>query len=106
MTFYAALGQDVTLNITVRAFPDINDLSTAFSWRRDGADLDAAAVTSNKVDPEMFVSELIISSVTGTDYSDYRVTVSNGVKEAVTFTITLLERGTPFATVYFDVNMS
>ena len=100
VAFYAAFGQDVTLNITVRAFPDITDLSSAFSWRRDGVALDAADVMSSKLSPEMFLSQLMINSVTNTDYKNYTVTVGNGIKEAVTFTLALLERGIPLLLLY------
>ena len=100
MAFYAALGQVVTLNIAVMAFPDFIDLSSVFTWRRDGVELDAADVTSTNPSPEVFVSELMISSVTASDYSDYTVTVGNDVREEVTFTLTLLERGTQICTEY------
>ena len=103
MAFYAALGQDVTLNITVKAFPDFTDLSSAFTWRRDGVDLDAGDVTSTNPSPEVFVSELMISSVTARDYSNYTVTVSNDVKYDVTFLLTLLERGTQICTEYIKI---
>ena len=93
LTFYSGLGQQISLNITVRAFPEFSDPDSAFTWTTSGGSLITNGVTSAKLSDEIFHSELLIGSVTREDYTSYTVAVDNGIKEPVSFTLKLIERG-------------
>ena len=93
LTFYSGLGQQISLNITVRAFPEFSDSDSAFTWTSSSGSLITDGVTSTKLSDEMFYSELLINSVKKEDYTSYTVAVDNGVKEPVSFTLDLIERG-------------
>ena len=93
LIFYSGLGQQISLNITVRAFPEFIDPDSAFTWTRSSGSQITDDVTSTKRSDEIFYSELLISSVKGVDYTSYTVTAGNGVKEPVIFTVDLLQRG-------------
>ena len=92
-TFYSALGESVTLNITVRVFPVLTDLMSAFVWyRNDGMQI-TDGVSSLQLTDEVFFSEMLITSVTEKDYSAYKIIIDNGIQEAKEYTLTLLDRG-------------
>ena len=93
LTFYSGLGQQISLNITVRAFPEFSDPDTPFTWTTSSGSLITNGVTSTKLSHEIFHSELLIGSVTREDYTSYTVAVDNGVKGPVSFTLKLIERG-------------
>ena len=93
LIFYSGLDQQISLNITVRAFPEFSDPDSAFTWTTSSGSQITDGVTSTKQSNEIFYSELLISSVKGEDYTSYIVTADNGVKEPVIFTVDLLQRG-------------
>ena len=93
LIFYSGLGQAISLNITVRAFPEFSDPDSAFTWTMHSGLQITDGVTSTKQSDEIFYSVLLISSVKGEDYTSYTVTADNGVKQPVKFTLQLIERG-------------
>ena len=93
LIFYSGLGQVISLNITVRAFPEFSDPDSAFTWTTSSGSQVTDGVTSAKQSNELFYSELWITSVKGEDYTSYTVTAENGVKQPVKFTLQLIERG-------------
>ena len=93
LIFYSGLGQQISLNITVRAFPEFSDPESAFTWTTNSGSQITDVVTSRKQSDEIFYSELLISSVKGVDYTSYTVTTDNGVQEPVIFTVDLRQRG-------------
>ena len=93
MTFYCGLGQEIILNITVRAFPELYDINSAFTWTNIAGGQITAGIMSNRQGPEVFYSELKITETSRNDYGKYTVTVDNGVKSPVSFLLDLQERG-------------
>ena len=93
LIFYSGLGQQISLNITVRAFPEFIDPDSAFTWTTSSGSQINDVVTSAKQSDEIFFSELLINSVKGDDYTSYIVRADNGVNEPEIFTVDLLQRG-------------
>ena len=89
LVYYSALGSPVTLSLRVRAYPEILDIDSAFMWSIKRSH----AVTSFKLQEEVFQTQLTIASVIGTDYGEYIVAVNNGIKEDATFIIELRQSG-------------
>ena len=95
LIFYSDLDQSVTLEVTVRAFPDFTDIDSAFDWKRvDGKALSNISETESvKVDAEVFLTKVTIGNVTEQDLGEYVVTADNGIRGPVDFLVVLYLTG-------------
>ena len=95
LKFFSGLYQNVTLHLTVRAFPEFTDVQSAFMWYfvNNSIRLSSAEIKSTKLGPEVFQSVLNINYVGVKDYGVFIVTTNNGIGAPVKFSIILEEKG-------------
>ena len=87
--YYSGLNLPVNLSLTVRSYPEIVDIESSFVWSKRTS----GNISSFRVHPEVFVTQLNIASVVPTDYGEYTITVDNGIKGPAIFSIELRQRG-------------
>ena len=75
----------------MRAFN--GDTIPIFVWAPEGGSPITDGVSSQKLQSEVFYSELSIDSVKLEDYNNYTVTVNNKVKGNAEYLLTLEEQG-------------
>ena len=61
--FYAAFGSDTVLKMRVRAFPEIEDIESAFLWQSLNKMFSGPSIQNRKLDHDIYLSELLIKSV-------------------------------------------
>ena len=108
LIFFSGLYQNVTLQLTVRAFPEFIDVQSAFKWYfvNNSISISSAEINSTKLGPEVFQS-LLIRNVGEQDYGVYIVTVNNNIGIPVNFSVILNEKGmtlpniSPYKILYY-----
>ena len=70
-TYFAALGSQVTLGITVHCYPEAR-----FLWQKDGNRI--SSTTFENLEYDHYRSTFDINNVQGRDYGAYMVTVESG----------------------------
>ncbi|XP_067675813.1 hemicentin-1-like [Haliotis asinina] len=90
LKFATRLGGDVTVSVSVFAYP----LPT-FIWSRSISTTQDLTGTSIPVSDISVTARLHLTNLEQQDFGDYDLAVSNGVGEPVTYTVTLVPAGPP-----------
>ncbi|XP_067651667.1 protein turtle-like [Haliotis asinina] len=90
LRFAAMLGGDVTVSVSVLAYP----LPT-FTWRRSISTTQDLTGSSSPVSDISVTARLHLTNLQQQDFGDYSLTVDNGVDRSVTHTVSIVTEGPP-----------
>ena len=98
-TYFAALGSQVTLSITVHCYP-----AARFLWQKGGNRISSTSFES--LESNRYRSSVDINDVQGSDYGTYMVTVESGSTSfSKIFSVILEMRGeNSFRVMFLKVN--
>ena len=98
-TYFAALGSQVILSITVHCYPEAR-----FLWQKDGNRI--SSTTFESLEYDRYRSSVDINDVQGSDYGTYMVTVESGrTSFSKIFSVILQMRGkNTFRAVSLKIN--
>ncbi|XP_046572718.1 uncharacterized protein LOC124280787 [Haliotis rubra] len=88
LKFAATLGGDVTVSVSVLAYP----LPT-FTWRRSISTSQDLTGSSSPVSDISVTARLHLTNLQQQDFGDYNLTVDNGVGGSVTYTVSIVTEG-------------